>query len=183
MDGIQILNAQGDTIDPARVRITHESRVLDTTTRLRVAVSPKNALGLFYPLVEIDETPPVRCFLYDWLQYVNFKLQREFGNVITSKEQQTKTAQAFDIFPRRQASFVEVVTASWEPVYSTMPAETGELYLLLDRLINLPPVELEDQELITSFRVTADDDRRVTANGDVRVTVVNILPANLPEAA
>lgn len=186
MDAITILNASGNRVNPSRVRIEHQQQVLDTTTVLSILVAPLNKDGLSYPVALIRESPPVRCFIYDWLQYVNFSLQRQFGNIITSKEEQLKTAAAFDVFPNRQAEFTRVTDASWEPVYTDQPAQTGELYLLLDRLLNLKPVEFEDEDLVSSVRITAAGDVRVTASGDRRIAILADspeIPVNLPEAA
>lgn len=189
MDSLEITNRSGNRNTPARVRITHENRVLSPATRFALMVVPDNKQGLAYPAVVIDESPPVNCFLYDWLQYVNFKLQREAQNITTAKEQQLKTLQAFDVYPRSQASFCSIVSAAWEPDYTTEAAQTEELYLLLDDLINQPAVEFEPQDLVTAFRVTAGGSQRITRTGDTRVSVVNTeqliaqLPTILPVAA
>lgn len=173
MDSVELLDTNGDRVNPARLRINHQNRVLDTTTRLTILIYPRNRERLRYPDVVIDETPPVRCFLYDWMQYINFKLQREAQNIITAKEQQLPQASAFDAFPRSQATFCSIVSATWEPVYSDQGAQTAELYDLLDRLIKQPEPVFEPQELITSVRITSNGDVRVTANGDRRVAIVN----------
>lgn len=169
MDAIEIVQPAGDRSDPARLRITHDDRVLDVGTRFQVLITPRNR-GLFaYPAAIVSERPPVRCYLYDWLQYINFSLQRQFGNILTAKESQLPTLDTFDVYPARQASYCTIQEAAWEPEYTDLPPQTAELYNLLDALIKLPDVEFEDQDIVTFVRITSGGDVRITAGGDRRI--------------
>lgn len=174
MDAIEILSAGGDRIDPARIRISHEQRVLDVGTVLAVSVIPQNKQRFAYPTAEILESPPVKCYLYDWLQYINYKLSLELGNITTSKEQQLADVVTFDVFPIRQAEYCFVESAEWIPEYTDEPAQTELLYAYLDNLIKLPSPTIPYEEIIsvTVRRITSNGDVRVTSIGDTRVGVL-----------
>lgn len=176
-----ILNQVGNTVDPARVLFPIESNRLDTGTRLQVTYRSANLRRLEYPPVTIEEIVPYPIFIWDWWQYINAKYDYicDYANIKLSKVEQIDDVDyRFDAYARRQAEFVVVSSAEWEPIYTEEQPDreriTYDIWRMLklrsidDRLV-CPPIDP-----IVDVRITKDDDVRVLANGDIRIARVSV---------
>lgn len=170
MDGVTIFQLVANQSNWTQARITTDGTVLDVGSSISIQIILSDNLGIPIQVLEVTEQPPIPFDFATFLQYLVFKLDREYQNYVFSMSQQGDNDFRIQFRPRVDASLLVTVAIEFAPIWTDAKPDGEAMYKYIEDIIRGPRWVYQEYPPLQSFRVTDDGSSRVTASGDVRVS-------------